>query len=196
MNDNAKNENKEQISLTRIIFRLLPMALAGCPVLFIVSNLVGIVHGVSWGFSTYVSQLFFDSVTNAVEKRSGFNTVLWMAAALGAVTIASQVLNGIHNFMSSTFFKKMGGHLSMRINRKASRIDPVAYESPKLLDDINKANEGASNSLFLLFTAVTIFTFYLPYFLFMGIYLFKLKPILAVSLVLIFVPVAASMGLS
>lgn len=83
----------------------------------------------------------------------------------------------------------MNGYLSLRINDKASRIDPVSYESPQLLDDINKANEGMTNSLELMFITISIFTFYLPYCLFMGGYLYTLKPALALTLILIFIPV-------
>jgi ATP-binding cassette, subfamily B, bacterial len=183
-------DKKKEISFARIIFRLFPMVLASCPLLFIFGNIVGIIHGASWGFNTFVSQLFFDAVAKAVTEKSDVGIVVWMALALGAAAIGSQILNGIHNFMSATFFNKMSGFLGIRINEKASRIDPILYETPVFLDDINKASEGMNNSLGLLFTFTTIFTFYLPYFLFMGIYLFTLKPILALSLVLVFVPVA------
>lgn len=189
MKNAIKTTDKKGISLLRIIFRLIPMVFAACPVFFILNNIVGIFHGVSFGFGTLISQLFFDSVVKAVSTRSAPGIVFWMATALGAVTIGSQVLNGLHNFMSNVFFQKMTGFLSMQINQKATRIDPVLYESPLLLDDINKANEGMANSLGLLLTSVTIFTFYLPYFLFMGVYLFTLKPLLALSLVLVFIPV-------
>lgn len=134
--------------------------------------------------------MFFDSVTKAVNERLGIGNVMWMALALGAATIGSQVLNGAHNFMSNTFMNKMTGFLGKSINEKASKIDPISYETPSLLDDINKANQGMANSLMLFFTFTTIFTFYLPYFLFMAAYLFLLKPILSLSLVLIFIPVA------
>jgi ATP-binding cassette, subfamily B, bacterial len=183
-------ENKKKISFARIIFRLLPMMITSCPILFVSSNIVGIIHGASWGFNTFISQLFFDAVAKAVTVKSGIGNVIWMALALGGAVIGSQILNGVHNFMSSTFMNKMSGFLGMRINEKASKIDPILYETPALLDDINKANEGMANSLGLFFTFITIFTFYLPYFLFMGVYLFTLKPILALSLVLVFVPVA------
>lgn len=187
---NLDKKEKKDISLVRIIMRLIPMTLSACPILFITSNLVGIVHGASFGVITFVSQLFFDTVAKAITGQRDMKMVYAMAAALGTATIGSQILNGLHNFMSGVFFRKMGGFLSMYINRKSSKIDPIMYESPALLDDINKANEGANNSLGLLFTSVTIFTFYLPYFLFMGVYLFKLKPILAIALILVFIPVA------
>ncbi|NLX71403.1 MAG: ABC transporter ATP-binding protein [Clostridiales bacterium] len=190
MNNDSMSKRQKTISLAYIFYRLLPMIFAGCPVFFIVNNLVAVIHGVSWGVNTFATQLFFDSVTNAVAGKAGIATVLWMVAVLGGAMIGSQILNGVHNFMTSTFGKKMIGYLGMRINEKASRIDPVSFENPEFLDDINKANEGMTNSLGLLFTGTTIFTFYLPYFLFMGIYLYTLKPVLAISIILIFIPVA------
>jgi len=190
MKKEERDKKKKDISLAKIIFRLIPMIFAGCPVFFIMVNLVGAIHGVSWGVNTFASQLFFDSVTNAVTGETGLGTVLGAAAVLGGAIIGSQVLNGLHNFMGSAFFQKMNGYLGMRINQKASRIDPISYENPDFLDDINKASQGMGNSMWMVFTVCGIFTFYLPYFLFMGGYLFTLKPILAVSLVFVFVPVA------
>lgn len=179
----------KKISLIRILIRLFPMALATSPLLFIAFNSLGIVHGVSIGLQTFVSQLFFDATAQAVIESGGLSTVMWMAGLLGFVVIGMEVINGLHNFMGNTFYKKALGHLSMRIHEKASRIDPIAYENPATLDDINKANEGMNHSFVLLFTFLTLFTFYIPYFLFMGVYLYALKPLLAVSLVFIFVPV-------
>lgn len=191
MNGKRKKDGKEA-SLFRIMLILLSMTLSGTPLLFITANLIGIVHGVSFGVNTIMSQQLFDGVTGAVSGHTAVSTVLWLAAALGGVVLASQVLNGVHNFMASVLFKKMSGYLGMRINDKAGKIDAVSYETPALLDDITKAKEGADNSVGLLFTVAVVFTFYLPYFLFMGIYLFTLKPLLALSLVFVFVPVVCT----
>ena len=110
-------------------------------------------------------------------------------AVLGTVTIGSQVLNGVHNFMVNFSIQSMPGHLGKYIHQKAARVEPVLYESPDLLDDINKAQQGAINSLVLLVVIVSLFTFYLPYFAFMAWYLYRLKPVLVISLVFIFIPV-------
>lgn len=185
-----KNGKVKPMSLITILRKLFPIILASLPLLFIFTNLIGILHGASFAFNTFVTQHFFDSVTSAVSNQTGLNKVIWMALALGGAVIGSQILNGLHNFTGKTYLLKMTGLLTNRINQKASRIDPLSYESPQLLDDINKANQGMQNSLGLLFTVVSIGTFYLPYFLFMGIYLYTLKPIFSFSLILIFVPVA------
>jgi ATP-binding cassette, subfamily B, bacterial len=183
-------KSKKDITLLRVIGTLIPMVFSACPLYIIAANLVGIIHGASWGFSTYVTQKFFDSIVEIIENGSSSGKIYIMLIALGSAVIGSQILNGLHNFMGNNLYKMLSGHLGMRINIKASKIDPVAYEDPALLDDINKANQGMSNSLGLLMTVCTLFTFYLPYFLFMGFYLYKLKPSLAISLVLIFIPVA------
>lgn len=184
------NKREKDITLFRIVIRLLPLVLAASPLLFIASNIIAIIHGVSWAFITYVSQKFFDSITGAIAGKVKISTVLWMTLALGSATIGAQILNGLHNFIGDVFDKKVYGVLHMHINQKASRLDPISYEIPSTLDDINKANLGMSNSLGLISIGMTIFTFYLPYFLFMSFYLFSLKPILALSILLVFIPVA------
>jgi len=180
---------KNQISLHKIVWRILKMVMAACPLYFSAVCLIGVIHGLSWGLNTYAMQFFFDSVASAVTGQGRLTVVYWGLAALGAVSIGSQVLNGMHNFMTNTLYNLVPGHLGKHIHRKAARIEPVCYETPELLDDINKAQKGAGNSLGLLIVVVVLFTFYLPYFGFMAWYLYRLKPILIVSLVFIFIPV-------
>lgn len=189
MEDSIKN--KKNISFIKIIFRLMVAIFTACPIYVTVSNLIGIIHGTSWGFVTYMTQKFFDTVTEKINSSGGSSKNIYlMLIALGASIIGCQILNGLHNFMFNNLYKKLQGHMGMKINKKAARISPIAYEDPSLLDDINKASQGMKNSIGLIMTMIDLFTFYVPYFLFMGVYLYKLKPTLAVSLVLIFIPVA------
>jgi len=188
----AKGKKKRELSLGRIILRLYPFVFTACPGLFLLDSLLGIFHGVAFGVNTLVTQVFFDTLTRAVAGETKVSAVLGMAAVLGTVTLGAQVLNGVGNFTYKVFQKKMTGYLQMLINQKAVKIDPVLFESPVVLDDINKANWGVHSSLGLLFTVTAIFTFYLPYFSFMGWYLFTLKPLLALALVFVFLPVAAT----
>lgn len=200
------------MSAGRILIRLLPLFLRAAPVLFLFVVVLGAVHGLSYGVTTLMTQHFFDAVTHAIgsgaapggsiadvktsgRSESAIQTVLWMGAALGAVTIGTQVLNGLHNFIFNVVATKISGHLSLRINRKSARLDPLAYEDPSTLDDINKANEGMNNSMYLVATFTLVVLFYVPYFAFMGIYLYRLKPVLALALVAIFVPVAINQWL-
>lgn len=183
-------ENKKDISLTKIIKKIYPIVFKGYPIYVTIWLFIGIIHGISHGVNTYATQKFFDIVTKTVNEHGNVNKIVIMACILGAVVIASQILNGAHNFMSDNLMEKANGHLSKKINEKCAKLDPVVYEDTELLDKINKAQMGAKGSIYLVFILTTLFTFYLPYFLFMGVYLFKLDHILAVVLVLIFIPVA------
>jgi ATP-binding cassette, subfamily B, bacterial len=180
------------ITLWRILRTVLRTAFAREPILLAASNIVGIAHGVSWGVNTLAFQLFYDAVARAVGGKTGPRDAFLGAALLGAAVLGCQVLNGVHNCMGDVLAKRMTGHLRAALHDKACRMEAIHYEDPARLDDIAKAREGAENGIGLLFAATTIFTFYLPYFLFMGGYLFSLKPILAVSIVLVFAPVAGS----
>ena len=159
------------------------------PVFFIMVNLVGIVHGVSYGVSTFFSQQFYDSVADVLTKSESLSRVYFMIAALGLTFIAREVLNGVHNFMHDITFNKMNGETAKIIHDKMARIDPVCLEDTKFHDDIEKASEGAGTVTFIIEIGMTIFTFYLPYFVFMGFYLHYLKPQFVMAIVLVFVPV-------
>ena len=180
------------LSFISIVLKILGMAFAAGPFYIIVNNLMAILNGVSQGVITYMTQLFFESVSDTATANTGVRDVITMACALSLTVVLSQVINGLNNFMGMSYFKKVIGYLNKKINSKASKIQPIAYEDTDFLDDINKASQGAQNSLGLLFTITTIFSYYTPYFAFMFIYLFRLKPFLAISLVFVFVPVAFS----
>lgn len=186
------NNNRKKIPFRKIVFKTLGMAFAAGPAYIIFNNLLAVVNGVSQGVITYMTQLFFESISNAVMTNTNGEKVFLFAFALFFTIIVQQLINGVNNFMGMSYFKKVIGYFNEKINRKASKIDPLAFENTELLDDINKASEGANNSLGLLFTITTIFSYYIPYFLFMFFYLYSLDPLLAVSIVLVFIPVALS----
>lgn len=184
-----KTLNKENITFIKIVFRLIPAIFSACPIYVIMACLVGGLHGTSWGFITYITQKFFDSVTESIKSSGDWKYTYLMLIGLAAAIIVFDILNGLHNFMFVSLYKKLNGHMGMKKNEKAAKIDPIAYEDPSLLDDINKAGQGMLNSTSLIMTMMDVFSFYVPYFLFMGVFLYSLKPILAISLVFIFIPV-------
>ncbi|WP_142415056.1 ABC transporter ATP-binding protein [Hathewaya massiliensis] len=184
------NNEKNEISLFKVVRKIAPIVFKACPVYIILVSIMGILHGMSTGFNTFMTQKFFDTVAKGVGKSDSLKSMILVACALGGAFIASEVLNGIHNFMASNLIQKELGHLGKIINEKAGKIDPINFENPLFLDDISKANDGMKNSMGLITVISILLTFYLPYFIFMGVYLYKLKPTLAISLVLIFIPVA------
>lgn len=84
--------------------------------------------------------------------------------------------------------KKMAGALSFDIHKKIAHLEPLDFEHADKLDVINKAEEGKKSAIQLVSTLQGMLCFYMPYFLFMSIYLFHLKPLLLLIPPLIFIP--------
>lgn len=183
-------EKNNEVSFYRVLKTMVPMIFETCPIYFIVDNLLSILHGTSHVVTVIMTQKFFDSIADAVNNKGSFKQVLLMVLALGATLIINQILNGVANFTPDDIGVRVQGNIGRKLNEKAGRLDALTFEVPSNLDAINKANEGLIYSMYLVSIVFSLFTFYVPYFLVMGIYLYSLKPILAVSLVIIFIPVA------
>ena len=81
------DKNKNDISFFEILHKIVPMAFKACPIYVIVSTGAGILHGLSHGFSVYMTQKFFDSVADFIKVTGGFRKIILMAAALATVLI-------------------------------------------------------------------------------------------------------------
>ncbi|MCK4257867.1 MAG: ABC transporter ATP-binding protein [Halanaerobiales bacterium] len=183
-------KQKKELSLYRIFKKILPLTYSASPVYLITTFVVGILHGFSHGFTTLMTQKLFDSISNVlgtnVALRSVFVALFFLAFAL----VLNQLLNGFHNVMSEDLANRIMRNMGSALHKKASKLETLLFEDTSNLDDINKAKEGVMNSTFFLFILFTLLTYYIPYILIMGVYLYSLKPILAISLLIIFIPVA------
>lgn len=175
-----------------IFKRLGKIIYAATPGLFLLYSVLGIFHGLSHGLVTFAFQRFFDAISNVIAGESTLGILYGSLIFLGIIVISKEVLNGIHNFMADVLLKKLSGQLQWRIHAKASKLEPLAFEDGDFLDDINKAKEGASGSLVMTLIGSTLVMFYIPYFLFLAIFLYLLKPILITTFLLVFLPVVVT----
>lgn len=183
-------KQNKKLSFLKVSTTIIGFALATDAVYFIFNNIMAVFNGLLKGLITLATQKFFDNVTYSISNKSGMKPIVIMGVLLITTIIVSQLINGLNNFMGRSFFAKVRGYMRKSIIQKSDRLNLIAYEDPKVLDEINKATMGANNSIGLLFTTTVIISYYIPYFVFMFVYLFTLNPILSISLLLIFIPVA------
>lgn len=183
---------KPKVSFINVFKTIFPLIIKTCPIYFIVYCLCDITQGVSYGINTYFMQRFFDSVTNNQGNMDMLGNVLFFAGVVAFIMICLQVLNGVSNFLYNNLIKKLSGHMSYILNQKAYKLEPIVFENPDTLDDINKAQEGAQNSVGMVFSFLSIFTFHLPYFLYMLFYLYQLRPVFSMILVIMILPMSIS----
>lgn len=185
-------EKKNKINIVKLFLKLGASVFKADPIMVTVEAFLGIAHGVFWGVEVVAQQKFFDKATELTRGEIAIQGVLLSLSLLALANITCQVLNGVANYIPNVLYEKINGRLSIGIHEKIGRLAPIDFEDTKKLDDINKAENGKNSAFWFVFLILTIFTFYIPYFLFMGFYLFSLKPILALSIVLIFIPTAAT----
>lgn len=183
---------EKKISVFGMLVKLVPPFVKAAPLEFVIYSIISICHGVFWGVQTVYQQQFFDAATRMSAGEITFMEVIGSLLMLAAITVLCQVLNGVANYLPDITLQKINGDLTSRIHQKIARLSPTVFEDTKKLDNINKAEQGKQNAAWFVFLFTTIFTFYIPYFLFMGGYLFLLKPILAWSILIVFIPTAAT----
>ena len=183
------NGEKKKYTFTRVMLRVIPISFQTTPVLSIVVILMGILHALTWAVGIIATQNLFDAVSNAAAGYIGIGECIMSLLILTAVTFGQQVMNGVHNFVGVGIAipKSLRGVKTM-LHRKLQRIDPSRFEETSFLDDLNKAREGIAVIPLFSQLIFLIVCFYGVYFGSIGIYLYRLKPILVITLVVAFIP--------
>lgn len=189
MNQLSKEEAHNR-AIIRYIKRMIVMTSKELPFQFWINIPASLLHCLSFIFILYAGENFFEMVTVISIGESSL-TIMKALLLYGFAYIFNQVINGVHNYMYSIRSTKLIGIFRDIVHKKASTIAPLNYEDPIFLDKLDKAKKGTSISIFASDLVVVLFTFYVPYFIFMTIYLGSKSMILTSALLLIFIPVIA-----
>jgi ATP-binding cassette subfamily B protein len=144
-------------------------------------------YGIILGLTTVITQRFFDAATD-YSNGFGQRQVIFLLAALVVIHIFSQILNGATYVFLEALVQRIDGRLSMKYHEKMGKIAPEKFEDTQMLDFLNKAKQGKSNSIWFVLSIFLVFTYYLPYYAVMSVYLSSVRPVLSVSLLLVFLP--------
>ena len=165
----------------KIIWRASPSKL-------LLRSLFGVLHGISWVLEVIFTQYFFDAVqrlSEGQEKRSG--CILGLLGMIIAVAF-DQLMNGIDNCYGNIHELAFGGYINLQIFRRMDNMSCLEFEDVDRLDELDKVKTGGGKMLWVGGTLIDLICFYGTYFIFSGIYLFTLKPLLCISLLAAFIP--------
>lgn len=183
---------KQKLKIFRTFIFLFPKFFKHIPWMLALYLVLSIAHGISLAVTVPLKQNFFDTALAFSEGNALLGSVLISLAVMGGGHLINQALNGIANYLPNVMGGIVGGRLKKEMHVKMNRLRGEFYEDTKKLDSINRADMGRENAFWMIFNLINIFTFYVPYFAFMGWYLFRLKPVLILALVLAFVPTTLS----
>lgn len=176
-------------NLLHVIIRIIPIQVKSAPWNCLLENCLAIMNGLSFALSVVATQHLFDAISDAVAGKASYRECVIHLSILAAVTFGQQIINGVQNFHGiGVLLPKSAGGLTELIHKKIKRSNPVIFENTDFLDDLNKAKEGVRAITMFCMLVFACVSFYGVYFIAIGIYLFKLKPMLIITLLLAFIP--------
>ncbi len=178
----------KKMNVFQAFIKMIPKIVRVSPMGFVIWQLAAVLHGLAYGVIAPVTQMFFDRAAGFATREVELAVVASGLIILGMMHVIKQALNGVANFIPMMYYRKAEGVLSLEVHEKMGRISPVCFEDTKTLDDIDKAIQGKNQAIWFTGTILAMCNFYVPYFICMALYLFSIKPVLAVSLALVFAP--------
>lgn len=145
-------------------------------------------HGLSWTLQVVFIQKFFDSAQNLAQKNIDLSRTMIVLFCMIIAYVFCQIMNGVDNCHARILSLAVAGHVNQSIFERIDRMNCIEFEDTSRLDYINKAMNGGGNIVWVCLTLLDTIFFYITYFIFMSIYLFTLKPILGISILVIFIP--------
>lgn len=167
------------------IFRLV---LSAAPGWIAADSAAMLASSVCYALGTVVRQWLFDTITDVVSGRTAYQTLIGVTVCVVFFQVGNELLNAVCNFTWSPAMKTVTGKLRQKIHRKTARLTGNSFEEAEVLECIEKAVQGADQCYGVYNSVATILLFYFPYFLVLGIYLWRLKPVLVLAVLFIFLP--------
>jgi len=150
--------------------------------------LADVFHALSIVLAMYGMQLLIDGAEEIYYGKPT-NSIIVPLILFIALNMLTEICNGIGNYHLEYLSPRMLIKMNTDLQNKISKLDYICFEDPEMLDSIEKAKNGIENNLLTAYFVLSTITLYLPYYIFMGIYLRNVNPMLLIVLLLIFIPV-------
>ncbi|TCT17187.1 ATP-binding cassette subfamily B protein [Natranaerovirga pectinivora] len=180
--------NPPKAGFTKMIKHFTEVSWKNFPIYFAFVILINALAGFSTAAIALFKQLFFDSVNQATTSTGSINSPLFYGVLMSIVMVVVLFLMGMSDIMKNNLMLRLQGALGMNLNEKASKVEPICFENKAILDKINKANKGIKSAGLMYSAFLNIVVYSVPYFIFMAIYLYYVKPILILCILFAFVP--------
>lgn len=175
--------------LLKLFLKTLPLVFRVSPALFILEYTVTLFDALLLVLTTISLQNFFEHVTKLAAGETSFNAALLALLWFAILKIADEAADGVANFLGELYASKSNQVMINELNRKADRLNALEFEDSEMLNQISQAYRGAYDVRNLIHVLMDIVCLYVPYFVFMGLYLWHVEPVLPWILPLVFIPV-------
>ena len=176
----------------QIARKALPLVLRVSPGLFVFEYAVTVLDALLLVLTTVALRGLFEHVAGLAAGSVPFDSALMALLLFALLKVADEAIDGVANFTGEYYAGKSSQAMMNELNLKADRLDALKFEDPEILSQMDQAYRGAYNVRNLVHVLMDIACLYIPYFVFMGVFLQRAEPMLPLILLLVFVPVLAS----
>ena len=185
-----EKKEKDPIGIWYMIKKIYPLCFKVKPSSYLIyTRSCVVINRLLLAATIMATQIFFDAVYSVSLGEGTLHSAIFALILFISSRLAGDIMHAMNFFTGEVHMARIWGHINSEINKKSASIDPVEYENPKRLDDINKAASGSGPAASFFYMTTGLILHYVTFFLFMGIYLANLKPTLILCLLFVFVPV-------
>lgn len=112
----------------------------------------------------------------------------FMVLALGITITLSQCCMTLNNYRFDVLSDRMKKTLYCILHNRTKELSTEAYENSSTMDIVKKAKNGINGYMSVFSLVHMVVFFYLPYFIGLEIYLFRMHSSLAILVIIIFIP--------
>ena len=164
-----KNNHKKNIDFINMIKEIYPMSFKTSPVYSVLLQIINILTELANGVILLATQWFFDAALQASSGGETLKSVLLVLGVFVSLKLAATIFEGVRQYLVEVHNSRVMGYMMSEIHKKSAKIDPIMYEDPAYLDDINKAANGVGSAIYFNYVTSCIITFHLPYFIFLSV---------------------------
>lgn len=187
-----KSKEDGMVNNTTKLFNVFINIAKISPIRFFLQYMFSIVDAISLGMVTVQMQKVFDNAIKYFNNNSEYKMILLNLIYLMFFAILSEVSSGISEYFGEYYHDITLKTVLKNLNLKISKISPNYFNVPENRNIINSAIIGAKSVRSLLNIIMDIVFLYIPYYIFIELYLISLNPLLGISILLIFVPTIIS----
>ena len=138
--------------------------------------------------NTMALKNFFEKITYAVKSNAGVSYTLRAFIILFIIVILSDFFNALNNFLADKQAMISRKIIMEEFYIKMKSMKLLYFENPKFLDTLDKAKAGIDGSINAVISLEFILGKHIIYFVIITIYLYKLHPLLSLTIFCTFIP--------
>ena len=146
--------------------------------------------GVVNGFTLVVSRKLFDNIEETATQSGVLYTTVFSVLLYITARFLCQLTAWLREYCTMKLESRLDIALDEIFNEKIANLSALDFEDKTRIDSIEKATSGMNCVPVLFISIMSILCYHLVYFFILGVFLYQINPVLSLSLILVFIPVA------